>query len=623
MSNLENKLKKIVYTFNNINREEGYRDIKKLSEKYKKSIKVQNVLSQISQKMGDINTTINSLKKILLTENNNIDFLTKIYKLFLTKSSLDDALENINLILKIEKNNYEATRDKAYIHFLKNEFAEATKCIEKIAKLKDDDYFGYNIKGLISLKNSKLDIAKNYFENAIKINKQYVDSYNNLGVCLLELEKLNEAYEIFLDGFNIDTKNIKTLINLGNVLSLQDKILEAIKIYNQALNLDPNNQEILSNIAICYCREGKLEEAKIYYDRAIEINPHDYKLQYAYCTLQLKLNKFSNSWNLFDSRLLIEKNKVKLINFELVKNKLFDNLKIGPKENLLILREQGIGEEILFSSVYQDIIKKFKNIKIEADKRLVSIFNRSFEKDIFVKDGYYSNSSKISEFESVVYAGSMVKFFRKRKADFKNKKFLLARKDWITVEEVLYNLDQLVKSGKIRYAGLSNETPWGVMKYLQISKEKNLPRMMSIQNVYSLVNRVFDIHNSEVSIRESCGLLAYSPLAGGRLSGKYIGGQNPRKARYTLWPRRFSRHHTERGERAIEKYFKLAQKHNIAPSTFANAFVNDRPFVTSNIIGATTMDQLKENIDSIDISLSKELLKEIEDIHLSDPNPCV
>ena len=195
--------------------------------------------------------------------------------------------------------------------------------------------------------------------------------------------------------------------------------------------------------------------------------------------------------------------------------------------------------------------------------------------------------------------------------------------DWTTVEEVLYNLDQLVKAGKIRYAGLSNETPWGVMKYLQLSKEKNLPRMMSIQNVYSLVNRVFDIHNSEVSIRENCGLLAYSPLAGGRLSGKYIGGKNPPNTRFTLWANRFDRHNTMRGENAIEKYVSLAQKHGIAPSTFANAFVNDRPFVTSNIIGATTMEQLKENIDSIDISLSKELLKEIEDIHLSDPNPCV
>ncbi len=448
MSNLKNKLKKIVNTFNNIDRNLAYEDIKKLSTKYHKNIYVLNVLSQIAQKMDDKDIAINSLKKILLIENNNIDLLTKIYKLFLAKSQLDEALENINLILRLDKDHYEAIRDKAYIYFLKKEFAKATESIEKISKLKDDDYFGYNIKGLISLKNNKLDIARNYFENAIKINKQYVDSYNNLGVCLLELEKLSEAYEVFLNGYNIDTKNIKTLVNLGNVLSLQDKILEAIKIYNQALNLDLNNQEILSNIAICYCREGKLGEAKIYYERAIEINPRDYKLQYAYCTLQLKLNKFSDSWNLFDSRLLIEKNKINLTSLELVEKKLFNNLKIGQKENLLILREQGIGEEILFSSVYQDIIEKFQKIKIEADKRLVSVFNRSFEKDIFVEDGYYSNSSKISEFESVVYAGSMLRFFRKTKADFKNKKYLSAKEDLIDkYKKILFSYNEKLKVG--------------------------------------------------------------------------------------------------------------------------------------------------------------------------------
>ena len=194
--------------------------------------------------------------------------------------------------------------------------------------------------------------------------------------------------------------------------------------------------------------------------------------------------------------------------------------------------------------------------------------------------------------------------------------------EWTEIYEVLLNLDRHVKSGKIRYIGLSNETPWGVMKFLQVAKENNLPRVMSVQNVYNLVNRVFDIANSEVSIREQCGLLAYSPLAGGRLSGKYINNK-PNNARYTLWPKNFDRHHTLRGEVAISKYVDLAKKYNIAPSTFANAYVNERPFVTSNIIGATTMVQLKENIDSIDLILPDDILKEIEEIHLSDPNPCV
>ena len=429
MSNLENKLKKIVNTFNKIDKNLAYEDIKKLSTKYHKNINVLNVLSQIAHKMGDVDTTINTLKKILLIDNNNIEYLIKIYKLFLTKSLLDEALASINLILKIDKDHYETKRDKAYIYFLKNSFYNAKEYIDNISKLKEDDFFGYNIKGLIYLKNNYFDEAKNYFEQAIKINSKYIDSYNNLGVCLLELEKLDEAYTVFKNARKIEPNNPKTLINLGNILSLQDNILEAIKTYNKALAIDPDNQEILSNIAICYCRENKEKEAKIYYDKAIKINPFDYKLKYAYCTLQLKLNNFSNSWELFDSRLLIEKNRIKLNNLESVRDNLFENLKVNPKNKLLILREQGIGEEILFSSIYQDIIDNFKKVKIESDKRLLSVFSRSFGNDIFVEDGYYSQDSKISEFDNVIYAGSMVQFFRKKKTDFNNSNYLLARKD--------------------------------------------------------------------------------------------------------------------------------------------------------------------------------------------------
>ena len=146
---------------------------------------------------------------------------------------------------------------------------------------------------------------------------------------------------------------------------------------------------------------------------------------------------------------------------------------------------------------------------------------------------------------------------------------------------------------------------------------------MSIQNCYNLLNRVYDIANSEVSIRENCGLLAYSPLAGGRLSGKYIAGNRPKNCRYTMWPGRFSRHLTERGELAVTKYVDLAKKYNIQPCTLANAFVINRPFVTSSIVGATSIKNLKETISAIDINLSNEMLAEIEKIHLSDPNPCV
>jgi len=195
--------------------------------------------------------------------------------------------------------------------------------------------------------------------------------------------------------------------------------------------------------------------------------------------------------------------------------------------------------------------------------------------------------------------------------------------NWTPIEEVLENFNEIIKTGKIRYLGISNETPWGIQTFLNTAKQKNLPRAVSVQNSYSLVNRVFDIANSEISIREKCGLLTYSPLAGGRLSGKYMNGNKPKNCRYTLWPKRFSRHHTERGEKAIEKYVALSKKYNISPSILANAFVNSRPFVTSNIIGATSIDQLKEDISSINYKLSEEILNHIEDIHLSDPNPCV
>lgn len=189
------------------------------------------------------------------------------------------------------------------------------------------------------------------------------------------------------------------------------------------------------------------------------------------------------------------------------------------------------------------------------------------------------------------------------------------------IDETLGVLGDLVKAGKIRYVGVSNETPWGVMTYLRSAERLGLPRIVTTQNPYSLLNRSFEVGLAEFAHREDVGLLAYSPLAFGVLSGKYLGGAKPDGARLSLFER-FDRYNNAHGTAATEKYVALAREHGLDPAQMALAYVNSRPFLTSTIIGATTVEQLKTNLGSIDVSLPKEVLQGIEAIHAQHSNPC-
>lgn len=183
-----------------------------------------------------------------------------------------------------------------------------------------------------------------------------------------------------------------------------------------------------------------------------------------------------------------------------------------------------------------------------------------------------------------------------------------------------YNaLNNLVVSGKIRSIGLSNDTAWGIMKFLEISKKKSFSSIVSIQNPYSLLNRLYEINMAEISRIENIGLLAYSPLGFGVLTGKYINNP-PKNSRLSLW-NRFTRYSNENSKKATLEYINLATEFNISPTQLALAFVNQQPFVTSNIIGATNLLQLEENIKSINIKLSDEIINKIEEIHTNYPNP--
>jgi len=194
-------------------------------------------------------------------------------------------------------------------------------------------------------------------------------------------------------------------------------------------------------------------------------------------------------------------------------------------------------------------------------------------------------------------------------------------KELITpVEETLQALAEYCQQGKIRYIGLSNETPWGVMEFVRLAKQMNLPKVISVQNPYSLLNRSFEIGLAEVAHRENVPLLAYSPLAFGMLSGKYMQGNWPENARLTLF-KQFSRYTNDEAFVATEMYLNLAREQGLSPVQMALAYVNSRSFLGANIIGATSMDQLKENIGSVDITLEKPVLEAIEKIHTKQPNP--
>lgn len=193
-------------------------------------------------------------------------------------------------------------------------------------------------------------------------------------------------------------------------------------------------------------------------------------------------------------------------------------------------------------------------------------------------------------------------------------------KDGVPIAETLGVLDDLVKEGKIRTIGISNETAWGCAEYLRIANEQGLARIVSIQNPYNLLNRSFEIGLSEFAHREDVGLLAYSPLAFGVLSGKYLNGAKPEGSRLVLFDR-FTRYTNPQAHAATEAYVNLAKDNGLDPSQMALAYVNSRPFLTSNIIGATSMEQLKTDIDSIDIKLPKDIIRAIEAIHEKIPNP--
>ena len=466
-----NKVKSIIKDFNDGKVANAFFQIADLIKKNPENLDYLFLYAKMCNQVNKLNEAEKALLYLISKNKTSTEYLHNLYSVYLKNNNITKSEIFIKKLLEINKNHYEAQRDLGYIEYKKNNINVAQTILEKVVNGKNNDPFALNVLGLVFLKNKLIDKAKKLFDRAINVDPKYIDSYNNLGNVYFNLEDLDKAYILFKKAYKINSQLSKTLINIGNYLSLKDKNLFAIKAYEKALINEPKNNEIFSNISIAYARNRDFYNAKKYYDKVINkaINP---SLNLSLSYLYLYKNQFDKGWNLFESRketskFLKSKDKLIIDQTSIAKEEAILNKKI------LVLREQGIGEEILFSSMYKELINLNNNISIETDKRLINIFERSFGCNLFVPDGYYSkNQEMLKKFDSLIFAGSLCSYFRKNKSNFLNKPYLIddLKKTAEIKKDPIFNKNDL----KIGLSWKSVVSIYGKLKSLNLSDFKSL-----------------------------------------------------------------------------------------------------------------------------------------------------
>ena len=427
MENINNKVERILKRFNAGDHKNAFNEFNNLKIDLNKNNDLLKVYAQMCLKLGYFEIAVKSFKKIYDKDKNNVENIYKLYSSYIFSGQFEKARKYIDKLLDIESKNFKALIDKSYVCFQLKDFLNADKFIKQALSISQKNAFALNIYSLLLINKFKFNEAIKYLSLAAKIDQKYSDTFNNLGKCYFELENIDLAQKYYKMALDLNPKSPIYLTNIGNILSLKDKYSEAIDHYKRAIAINQNNYEALSNLAICYCRNRDRKNAEKYFKLCIKQKKDDYELQYAYSTLLINMNEFVDAWKYFDSRLLKKNNHKIVNNLNNVGKNIVARINKKNLESILVLREQGIGEEILFSSVYSELIKNHKNIKIETDKRLIDIFNRSFKQRIFYEEGYFSNNrSKVDKFDKVIYSGSLLKTYRNSLKDFKNGSYLVA-----------------------------------------------------------------------------------------------------------------------------------------------------------------------------------------------------
>ena len=504
MQKINDKTISIVEKFNAGDKEKALKEIEFLLSSNEKNLDLLFVYTKMLISVNQIDKAISILSKILLLEPKNNLAIEMIYVNLLKVKKFEKAEHYIDKLLKLKNIKYGVLRDKAYLRYLRKDLKESEIFISKALSLNPNEVFGLNILGLLKMSSKKIFESIKIFEKAISLDKNYTDSYNNIGKCYIDLENLNVAYLYFKKAYRINPKIDLPIINIANILSLKDKNKLAIKFLLKAKNLNPENIIIDENIAMCKCRLKDFKWVQNYYNSTKNKKHQNFDFILGYSYLLLSKYKFDEGFKLFDARLLTNKFPEKNVYHKNILDKLIKEDEINPDNKILIVKEQGVGDEILFSSMYYNLINQCNNLSIECDERLIKIFKRTYKKNIFFKYGYFSSTKKnIKRFDKVIYAGSLTKYFRKNKSDFTKKPFL---KSNINIDNnICEKLNKFNKTKKIGLSWKSVVNIYGGLKSLDL---KNFEKIFN--NDRTIINLQYGDVNKEINDLNSYGYKIYN-----------------------------------------------------------------------------------------------------------------
>jgi len=487
---ISDKLNLILREYSSGNKESAYKKFKKIYLKNNKDLKLRYNLAVMQQELGLLDEAETNYIS-LIESNEHIKYKINLYNLYIAKKLYQKALDLIKSIQSKNLSLTQVNQDKAYILYLLKKYNESINQCYQILKIDDKNAITLNTLGLCFLKLQKYNEANTTLLKAISFDEENIIILNSLGRLNHDLRKSKEAESYFQKAFALNPNNLETLNNMAGFYLEEEKYQQAIDFYKKAEELNPNNAILINNIAKTFMCLHDLDNAEKQCKRSISIDPKNDEFKKILAFILLKKYDFKNAWLSFDGRLSLSDFANKNPTLKLIKNKIPNKNILNKSSRILVLREQGIGDELLYGTMYNDLLNEFSNLVIECDERLITLFNNSFKfhKEKFVKLGTHSlDTKKINNFDYIIYAGSLGKYLRNDLNSFSQNPYIKSLENYKDLE-----LDNILSTTQGLKIGIS----WKSLNN-RYSSEKSLS-LEDFENIFKIKDStIFNLQYGDV-----------------------------------------------------------------------------------------------------------------------------